>query len=277
MSGSPSYEAGSSFRPAFLFLRPERRRALSAFYGFARSADDIADDPALAPGRKEELLRIWRDRVEALFGGGAPVTPLEAELAFAIKSFRMRKENFLLVLDGVETDVRGREYAGFEELQGYMRRVAGAVGLACLEIFGCRGERAEALAENLGCAVQLTNIIRDVSEDAAAGRVYLPLEDLARFGCARESLKSPARPDNFIELLKFEAARARGFYAAARALAAGPDREKLLNAFIMAWLYEGLLDKLEAGGFRSASGRVRPGWFEKLGAVWKAWRFTRRP
>lgn len=278
MSSSPlrSYAAGSSFRPAFFFLDADQRRALSAFYGFARASDDIADDPALPPEGKEAMLGAWRARVEALYAGGFPGNRLEAELSFAIKAFSMSKENFLLVLDGVGMDARPREYADFGELKYYMYRVAGAVGLACLEIFGCRGEKAGAIAENLGYAVQLTNIIRDVFEDAAAGRVYLPLSDRRQFGCGGLTFGIPACPGNFIELMKFEAGRARGFYAAARGLAGGPEKEKLLSAFIMAELYSGLLDKIEAGGFRTAGARVRLNGFEKFKAVWKAWRFIRR-
>lgn len=248
---------------------------MSAFYGFARAADDIADDPALPPERKDALLGARRARVEALFAGGFPEDRLEADLAFAIKAFSMRKENFLLVLDGVGMDARPREYADFDELKQYMYRVAGAVGLACMEIFGCRGEKAEAIAENLGCAVQLTNIIRDVFEDAAAGRIYLPLSDRRRFGCGGLTFDKPPYPGNFIELMKFEAGRARGFYAAARGMAGRPEKEKLFSAFIMAELYSGLLDKIEAGGFRTAGKRVRLNGPEKLKAVWRAWRFIK--
>lgn len=275
MSG-PSYEAGSSFRPAFFFLDAAQRRALSAFYGFARAADDIADDPALPPERKDALLGAWRARVEALFIDGFPGNRLEAELAFAIKSFSMRKENFLLVLDGVGMDARPREYADLDELKHYMYRVAGAVGLACLEIFRYRGEKAGDIAENLGCAVQLTNIIRDVFEDAGAGRIYLPLSDRRKFDCGGLTFDKPDYTGNFIELMRFEAERARGFYAAARELAAGPEKEKLLSAFVMAELYSGLLDKMEAAGFRTAGARVRLNGLEKLKAVWKAWRLIRR-
>jgi phytoene synthase len=275
MSSSPAkpYEAGSSFRPAFLFLKPEQRRALSAFYGYARAVDDIADDGSVPPPKKEAALSAWRDRLEALFSGAAPQGKLEEELAWAAGAFSMRKENFLLVLEGVGMDARKKEYASFEELKPYMYRVAAAVGLSALEIFGWREANARAYAENLGYAVQLTNIIRDVFEDARSGRTYIPLEDLKKFDCNPSAFQNSIYPDNFIELMKFEAARARAFYARARELAAGPDKDKLLSAFIMGQLYSDLLDKIEARGFRTAGTRIRLNLFEKLRAVYRAWRY----
>lgn len=264
------YEAGSNFRPAFFFLEPRQRRALSALYGYAREVDDIADDGARTPGEKEAALSAWRGRIEALFAGEAPRSRLEAELAWAAGIFSMSRENLLLLLDGVGMDVRKTEYASFEELKTYMYRVASAVGLSCLEIFGWRGGNSRAYAENLGYAVQLTNIIRDVFEDAAAGRTYIPLEDLEKFGCRPVALRHSVYPDNFIELMRFEAARARGFYAKARELAEGPARRGLLGAFIMGRIYSDLLDKLEAGAFRTAGRRIRLNLFEKFRAVCRA-------
>ena len=268
-----AYEAGSSFKPAFLFLKPEQRRALSALYGYARAVDDIADNEAAAPPEKETALADWKTRINALFAGAAPQSPLEEELVRAAGIFFMRKENLLLILEGVGMDARKKEYVSFEELKCYMYRVASAVGLSCLEIFGWRGGNAPAYAENLGYAVQLTNIIRDVFEDARLGRLYLPLEDLEKFGCAPASFKNFIYPDNFIELMRFEAARAREFYSHARNLAAGPEKKKLLCAFIMAQLYSDLLDKIEACGFNTSGPRIRLNGFEKLRAVYRAWRY----
>jgi len=256
-----------------LFLNPEQRRALSALYGYARSVDDIADNEAAAPPEKQAALADWKARIEALFAGVAPQNPLEAELVRAAGIYSMSKENLLLILEGVGMDARKNEYASFEELKYYMYRVASAVGLSCLEIFGWRGDNASAYAENLGYAVQLTNIIRDVFEDARLGRVYLPLEDLEKFGCAPSLFKNFIYPDNFIELMRFEAARARGFYTRAQNLAAGPEKKKLLCAFIMAQLYSDLLDKIEARGFNTAGPRIRLNGFEKLRAVYRAWRY----
>ena len=231
-SSPRSYEAGSSFKPAFLFLKPEQRRALSALYGYARAVDDVADDAAAAPEEKEAALAAWKTRIDALFSGAAPQNRLEEELTLAAGAFSMSKENLLLLLEGVGMDARKKEYASFDELKHYMFRVASAVGLSALEIFGWRGGNSAAYAENLGYAVQLTNIIRDVFEDAAQGRVYLPLEDLKKFGV--NSFENSLYPDNFIELMRFETARAREFYSRASGLAAGPEKKNLLSAFIMA-------------------------------------------
>ncbi len=217
-------------------------------------------------------MSAWRDRLEALFSGAAPRGRLEEELAWAAGEFSMRKDNFFLVLEGVETDARKSSYTSFEELESYMYRVASAVGLSALEIFGWRGENSRAYAENLGYAVQLTNIIRDVFEDARSRRTYIPLEDFKRFNCDPVSLQNSIYPVNFIELMKFEAARARGFYARARELAEGRDKDKLLSAFIMGRIYSDLLDKIEARGFRTAGPRIRLNLFEKIRAVYRAWR-----
>ena len=269
------YEAGSSFRPAFLFLKPEQRRALSAFYGYARTVDDIADDMAVPSSEKEEALSAWRTRISALFAGAAPQGRLEEELAWAVSAFSMREENLLLLLEGVEMDVRKNEYASFEELKYYMYRVASAVGLSALEIFGWRDGGAHAYAENLGYAVQLTNIIRDVFEDARAGRTYIPLEDLKQFGCGTAALRNSVYPDNFTKLMEFEASRARAFYARARELAAGTNKGRLLSAFIMGQIYSDLLDKMEARGFKTAGSRIHLNLFEKIRAVYRAWKQSR--
>jgi len=265
-------EADSSFRPAFLFLKPDQRRALSAFYGYARAVDDIADDGSVPYQKKQAALSAWRDRLEALFSGAGPLGRLEEELAWAAITFSMRKENFLLILEGMEMDTRKTEYASFGELKLYMYRAASAVGLSALEIFGWREPNARAYAENLGYAVQLTNIIRDVFEDARAGRTYIPLEDLKKFDCDPAAFRNSVYPDNFIELMKFEAARAREFYAKALKLAEGPDKDRLFSAFIMGQLYSDLLDKIESRGFRTAGSRIRMNLFEKLRAVYRAWR-----
>jgi phytoene synthase len=267
-----SYEAGSSFRPAFFFLNADRRRALSAYYGYARAVDDIADDPALDAARKTALLEAWRGAVERIFSGTPGGDQLERELAWAAEKFPLKREHFLLVLEGVTLDLKTKEYARYAELEHYMYRVASAVGLACLAIFGYEAPSAPELAEKLGYAVQLTNIIRDAAEDLAAGRVYIPAEDLRRFGCSPADLGGSNYPPNFIELMKFETARARKLYAEALALAEPAAKRPLASALVMASLYRELLQKIERGGFRIKEGRVRlcPG--EKLKALLKAWR-----
>lgn len=274
MTDAPAkpYEAGSSFRPAFFFLSPDRRRALSAYYGYARAVDDIADDPALPPDEKRARLAAWKEAVDRLFSGAPGNGPLERELAVAIDTFPLKPEHFLLVLEGVGMDIDRREYADFAALRYYMYRVASTVGLACLAIFGYEAPSAGEFAEKLGYAVQLTNIIRDVAEDHRAGRVYIPTEDLRRFRCSTEALSGSNYTPDFIELMKFEAARARGLYAEALALAEPAAKKSLLSALIMGGLYRELLEKIERSGFRVKEGRVRLTPREKLGALFRTWR-----
>jgi len=266
------YEAGSSFRPAFFFLKPDQRRALSAYYGYARAVDDIADGPGLSLADREERLAAWRGAVERIFSGGEASSPLERELVRAVKAFPLRREHFLLVLDGVAADLDKKAYATYAELEHYMYRVASAVGMACLAIFGYDAPDSGLFAEKLGYAVQLTNILRDVAEDHAAGRVYLPADDLARFGCSRDSLAGSNYTPDFIELMKFETARARALYAEALALADPARKRSLAPALVMGSIYRELLEKLVRGGFRVKEGRVRLTAGEKIVALFKAWR-----
>jgi len=271
-----AYEAGSSFAPAFFFLDKEQRAALSAYYGFALAAADIADEPGAPAAENRARVDAWRRGVEGLFSGDVPDTPLARDLARAIKAFPLKREHFLRVLDGVEMDLEPEPFGTFADLELYMSRVAGAVGLACLAVFRYEDDKAPALAERLGAAVQLTNILRDAAEDHAAGRVYLPLEDLARFGCRPEDLGGSNYPPNFIELMQFEAERARGFYAGALALAAAGQKRRLLPALVMGALYRALLEKIARGGFRIKEGRARLSRAEKLPALFGAWRDYRR-
>jgi len=265
------YEAGSSFGPAFYFLRAGQRRALSAYYGYARAVDDIADGPG-EPAVKAARLEAWREAIGRFFSGKPPEGPLEAELARAVKYFPLGPEHFLPVLEGVTRDLSPKPFPAMPDLERYMYQVASVPGLACLAICRYTDGQARPLAEKMGYAVQLTNILRDAAEDYAAGRVYLPAEDLARFGCAPVDLGGSNYPPNFIELMKFEAARARELYAGALALAAPGQKRSLAPALVMCALYRELLDKLERGGFRIKEGRVRLNPAEKFIALLKAWR-----
>lgn len=264
-------EAGSSFGPAFLLLDGAQRRALSAYYAFARQADDIADDPAAAPAEKRVRLAAWRGGVRGLFSGDVPDTPLARDLAAAVSAFPLKEEHFLLVLEGVESDISHSQPRTLADLERYMYRVASAVGLACLAVFRYDAPRAGLLAEKLGYAVQLTNILRDVAEDAAAGRVYLPAEDLERFGCAAADLGGSNYPPNFIELMKFEGARAEQYYAEALGLACPARKRALLPALAMARLYRELLAGMARGGWRVKGGRARLSRAQKTAALFKAW------
>ncbi|MCX5786468.1 MAG: squalene/phytoene synthase family protein [Elusimicrobia bacterium] len=265
----PAYKT-SNFSAAFMFLGGAQRRALSAFYAYARAVDDIADDPAPDKSKKLAALASWKMEIEALFSGEG--TGTIQGLKEAVSTFPLKKEHFLLVLEGVSRDLDKTAYSTIAELESYMYKVASAVGLTCLAIFGYEDQRAGEYAENLGYAVQLTNIIRDAREDALAGRFYLPSEDMRRFGCRANDLLDLNYPPNFIELMSFEAGRARAYYAKARALINPAGKKKLFSAFVMAAVYETLLEKITASGFRVKRGRIRLNKFEKMKALYRAWR-----
>lgn len=266
------HEAGSSFRPAFFFLDEERRRALSAYYGFARAVDDIADEPGMPADERRAGLAAWGGAVKRIFSAAPADDRLERELARAVKEFPLRPEHFTLVIEGVTMDLDKKSYATYAELEAYMYRVASAVGLACLAISGYAAATAPELARKLGYAVQLTNIIRDAAQDYAEGRVYIPAQDLARFGCRPEDLGGSHYSPDFIELMKFEAARARALYEEALELAEPGAKRRLASALVMGGLYRGLLEKLERGGFHIKEGRVRLSAAEKAIALLKTWR-----
>ena len=252
-------------------MKADQRRALSAYYGYARAVDDIADGPG-ETAAKAARLEAWRGAVGRLFAGAPAADPLERELARAVKYFPLRPEHFLPVIEGVTRDLDPKPFPALPDLERYMYRVASVPGLACLAICRYKDAKAALLAEKLGYAVQLTNILRDAAEDYAAGRVYLPAEDLARFGCSPADLGGSNYTPNFIELMKFEAARARGLYAGALALAAPGQKRRLAPVLVMSALYRGLLEKLEREGFRVKEDRVRLNAAEKFTALLKAGR-----
>ncbi len=265
-TAASSPESRSSFGPAFFFLPPRRRRAISAVYAFARLADDIADDPGLPPAEKLARLGRLRDCTESLYAGGEAREL--AWLAPCVREFGLRKEHFLLLIEGMEMDAEPRRYRDIGELKRYMYRAASAPGLLSLQVFGASGGDLPALAENLGCAVQLINIIRDFREDAAMGRLYVPEEDLLAFGLDPAEAAASAGTPDFVELMKFEAGRARGFYREA-CLAAGGARG-LFPAFMMGELYLGQLETMEKNAFDGTRPRTTAA--GKAAAAWRAWR-----
>lgn len=251
----------TNFYHAFLVLSPEKREAIVAVWDFCRAVDDAADEPAGGEADARAALAAWRAEVAALFGHGDPATPQGRALRPFVGRFGLPRDAFEAVVEGVQMDLDRVRYRTFEELREYCLRVASAVGLICLEIFGYRDERARQYAVDLGIALQLTNIVRDVGDDLARGRVYLPEEDLARFGCtvddlARREVTPPVRA-----LLAFESVRARDYYARARAEMPRSDRRSLLAARVMDAVYFALLGRIERRGYDVFSGRVSlPRW-----------------
>lgn len=237
----------SNFYYAFLFLPEHRRQALEGVYSFCRLVDDVVDSDAPA-GEKYAGLARWRAEVAAVYGG-TPSHPVSAKLAQAIRWFPIRREDLEAVIDGCAMDVEKQRYASWDELRTYCYRVASAVGLMCIEIFGCASDKARNYAVDLGIALQLTNILRDVGEDAARGRVYLPAEDLAAFGVDESDLRAGRRTPGFERLMRFQAGRARAHYLRARASLGEPERRRLYIAEIMGDIYFALLERIESSGF----------------------------
>jgi 15-cis-phytoene synthase len=262
----------SSFYYAFILLPPERRRALNAVYAFCRFIDDIADDESIR--EPAALLTRWREELDRVYAG-VPTRALSRALADSARRFSIPRIYFEEIIAGVEMDLSRTRYQTFEELRPYCYRVASALGLICIEIFGYRNPSAKIYAENLGLALQLTNILRDVREDAARGRIYLPLEDLARFNVTEDEILGGVYSSNFVSLMDFEARRARQLYAAAQMALAAEDRSTLLTAEAMRLIYGALLARIIKSNYRVLDRRHRLSAPHKLYLVGRAWAETR--
>jgi phytoene synthase len=262
--------AASNFAWAFRLLPADRRRALSAVYAFCRSADDLADEPGDVAD-VPRLLARWRDELAAAYDG-RPTHPIGVALADAVQRFAIPRAHFEAVVAGVEMDTTRSRYETWEDdLALYCYRVAGAVGLICIEIFGYRNQSAREYAVELGLAFQLTNILRDVAEDAARGRIYVPSADLRRFGVSEDDLLAGRFTEAFREVMAFESARAGEHYGRARFLLAEEDRASLAPAEAMRLIYEQLLRRITYRRWDVFGGRVvltRP---EKAGLAVAAW------
>jgi len=258
----------SSFYYAFILLTAERRRALNAVYAFCRFIDDIADDESIR--EPAALLTRWREELDRVYAG-VPTRALSRALADSARRFAIPRVHFEEIIAGVEMDLSRTRYQTFEELRPYCYRVASALGLICIEIFGYRNPSAKTYAENLGLALQLTNILRDVREDAARGRIYLPLEDLARFNVSEDEILGGVYSSNFISLMDFEAKRARELYAAAQKALAAEDRSTLLTAEAMRLIYGALLERIIKSNYRVLDRRHRLSAPHKLYLVGRAW------
>lgn len=237
----------SSFAAAFWMFPKAKRRALHAIYAFCRLADDIADDPAIR-GNRGLLLERWRDELAAAYEGKA-VHPVGIALADAVARFDLPRQTFEDLLLGVESDLRRTPIETFDELYQYCYRVASTVGLLIVRVLGFNDPDTLDYAEAMGVAVQLTNVLRDVGEDAASGRVYLAREDLKRFGIGEEALRAEPAPDELRLLLACYAERARIFYERAAALRPAADRARLRPADAMGAIYRSMLDRLQAERF----------------------------
>ena len=257
-------ESKSNLALAFVALDRERRQDITIFYAFCRVIDDLVDASDLDAAQKQERLNQWRGALRA------PL-PNEPELAANVRSligkYRLNPEMFDEIIAGVEMDLHRSRYRTFEELRLYCYRVASAVGLVSIEIFGYRNPATRDYAINLGLALQMTNIIRDVGRDLRQGRVYLPAEDLGRFGYSEEDLKQCRHDERFLALMEFEAARARNFFQRAAEGLPPEDRRSMVAAEIMAAVYRRLLRRMELDKFRVFEKEYRLSKLEKAGRI----------
>ena len=260
--------SSSNFYYAFMLLPAERRRALHAVYAFCRFIDDIADDEST--GDAATLLNRWREELGRVYAG-TPTRAISRALADSARHFNIPRKYFEEIIAGVEMDLTRKRYANFEDLRLYCYRVASAVGLICIEIFGYTNPSARAYAENLGIAFQITNVLRDVKEDAARSRIYLPQDDLARFGVTEDEILRGVYSPNFVRLMEFEAARALDFYRAAAAALPDEDRSSLLTAEAMRLIYGALLDRIVRSNYRVLDRRHSLPAPLKLYLVGRAW------
>ena len=261
--------SGSSFYYSFLFLPQARRRAIIALYAFCREIDDVVDettDPSVARLK----LAWWRTEVAAIYSG-RPQHPVALALAECVEPFRLARERLEEIIDGMQMDLERNRYESFEALRVYCHRVAGVVGMLSAEIFGYTDRATLDYAHNLGIAFQLTNIIRDVGEDARRGRIYLPLDELARYAVTESDIIAGRESEAFRALMTFQIARARSFYSQAMDKLPRADRDTQRAGLIMAAIYQRLLDEIESAGCHVLNTRVALTPLRKLWIAWRTW------
>ncbi|MEO6870904.1 MAG: squalene/phytoene synthase family protein [Chthoniobacterales bacterium] len=252
LSSSPSAgeitrASKSNLALAFVSLGKERRRDITTFYAFCRLIDDIADDPAIPVEEKTHQLETWR----AGLSGPAPhESAIAPEVRKLIERYPITPAMLEEIIDGVEMDLTVSRYETFEELRQYCYRVASAVGLVSIEIFGYKNSACREYAIELGLALQVTNIVRDVAKDLENGRIYLPRQDMAKFDYAEKDLAVRTYDERFIRLMQFEAERAETYFSHAAALLPREDRRAMIGAEIMASIYHALLRQMTRDQFR---------------------------
>lgn len=257
-------QSNSNLALAFISLGRERRRDITIFYAFCRVIDDIVDTSELGLAAKRMRLTEWREMLRS----AVPNEPaLAQDMRALIDKYSLSPGMLEEIIAGVEMDLSISRYATFDELRVYCYRVASAVGLVSIEIFGYRNPACKEYAIQLGLALQMTNIIRDVGKDLGDGRIYLPQEDLARFDYSEAALQDRQYNERFVRLMKFEAARARDFFARADALLPREDRRSMVAAEIMASVYRGLLRRIESDNFRVFEKEYRLNKLEKAGRI----------
>ena len=261
--------SGSSFYYSFLFLPPDRRRAITALYAFCREVDDVVDectDPQLAHAK----LAWWRTEIAGLYAGN-PQHPVTNALRPFTEQFQITAERLDEIIAGMEMDLTQTRYLDFAGLERYCYHVAGAVGLLAAGIFGYTDPRTLEYAKSLGTAFQLTNIIRDVGEDARKNRIYLPMDELKKFDVPASDILAARYSENFRELMAFQARRAESFYEKAMQSLPAADRPRQRAGLIMAAIYRATLAEIEREGYRVLTQRTSLTPLRKLWLAWKTW------
>ena len=261
--------SGSSFYYSFLFLPPNRRRAIMAFYAFCREVDDVVDecsDPQLAATK----LAWWREELDRLYAG-QPQHPVTQALKTVLMEFNLPQEQLLEIIDGMEMDLQQTRYLDFKALSLYCYRVASVVGLLAAEIFGYTDRQTQKYAHDLGMAFQLTNIIRDVGEDARRGRVYLPIDELKRFDVPLSDILDSRYTENFRQLMEFQIERAEQYYVQAMAQLPSVDRKSQRPGLVMAAIYRTVLEEIKRDNCRVLTHRTSLTPVRKLWIAWRTW------
>ena len=266
---SKAAQSGSSFYYSFLFLPEERRRAITALYAFCREVDDVVDDCS-DTATARATLGWWRQELAAAFHG-TPQHPVARALAEIAPRFNLAETRLTEIIDGMQMDLDFNRYPSFEALRQYCHRVAGVVGLLSAEIFGYQDRRTLEYAADLGLAFQLTNIIRDVGEDARRDRIYLPLDEIERHGVSMADVLGSRETDNFRRLIEFQIERALGYYREAYAKLPAVDRRAQRTGIIMAAIYRALLEEIRRDGCRVLTRRVSLTPIRKLWIAWWTW------
>ncbi len=261
-------QSGSNFYFSFFALPKDQREAITAVYAFCREVDDAVDDPNQKD--PQGAVAWWRQEIARTYDG-KPTMPLTQSLADAIDKFQLSRAYFDGILDGVAMDLTVQRYATYDDLLTYCYHVAGEVGLLCMEIFGYRSERLKTYAVKMGLAFQLTNILRDIQSDAARGRIYLPLEDLSRFGVSEDDLLNSRMTPAFKRLMTFEVRRAKDLYREVSLLPTVEELPALKASEIMKAIYENILNRIEARDYNVWGSRIRVPALTKIALALHAW------
>lgn len=260
-------QSGSSFYYSFLFLPQEKRKAITALYAFCREVDDVVDEISDDSVARNKLM-WWRKEIQAMLNGQA-THPVTKALFPHLETYQLSSEHLTAIIDGMEMDLNQTRYLDFIGLQKYCWHVAGVVGILSASIFGIKNPQTKQFAEKLGLAFQMTNIIRDVGEDARRGRIYLPVNEMQKFNVPASDLLNARHSTEFVALMQFQYERTIALYEEAMALLPKEDRRAQRTGLIMAAIYRTLLDEIARDGFQVLNQRTSLTPIRKLWLAWK--------